>query len=281
MENKIVFIDVDGTLVDNTNSVPLSAQDACKAARKNGHKLILSTGRSKPEIYKDILDIGFDGIIGGGGSFIELEEEIIMHETFPAELIKELKDFFKHNHLEYYLETNDGLYPSDNFKASTTKMFAKLFKGEDAIPQDYSEAFDKFFNTMTEGKTGEIENGVNKICVYTENGEAIEEMNEKFKSDIRFVPYHNPIFGSFSGEVTLPDINKANSIQILIDHLNIPVENTIAIGDGINDIEMFDFCNISVAMGNSVDALKAVADIITEDVNNEGFKKAFLDLKLI
>lgn len=66
---KIIFIDVDGTLVDYDNVLPLSAVKAIRKARANGHKVYISTGRSRAEVYREIWDIGLDGMIGGDGRF--------------------------------------------------------------------------------------------------------------------------------------------------------------------------------------------------------------------
>ena len=52
--SKIIFIDVDGTLTNYENQIPPSAVDAIKAARANGHKIYLCTGRSRAEIYDSI-----------------------------------------------------------------------------------------------------------------------------------------------------------------------------------------------------------------------------------
>ena len=51
--SKILFIDVDGTLVDYDNNIPQSAVKAIKIARNNGHKVYICTGRSKSEVYQD------------------------------------------------------------------------------------------------------------------------------------------------------------------------------------------------------------------------------------
>lgn len=61
--SKIIFIDVDGTLVDYEGNVPASAVEAIRKARENGHRVYISTGRSKAEVYKEIWDIGLDGMI--------------------------------------------------------------------------------------------------------------------------------------------------------------------------------------------------------------------------
>lgn len=65
MNKKIIFLDVDGTLVDYENRLPDSAVDAIRKARKNGHRVYICTGRSKAEVYQNLWDIGLDGMIGG------------------------------------------------------------------------------------------------------------------------------------------------------------------------------------------------------------------------
>jgi len=65
--SKIVFLDVDGTLVDYENHLPDSAVIAIRAARANGHRVYICTGRSRAEVYPELWDIGFDGMIGGNG----------------------------------------------------------------------------------------------------------------------------------------------------------------------------------------------------------------------
>lgn len=51
---KIIFMDVDGTLINYENHIPQSAIDAIRKARKNGHKVYICTGRSEAEVYQDI-----------------------------------------------------------------------------------------------------------------------------------------------------------------------------------------------------------------------------------
>ena len=58
---KILFIDIDGTLVDYENNLPASAVEAVRAARNNGHKVYLCTGRPEGEIYQNIRDMGSGG----------------------------------------------------------------------------------------------------------------------------------------------------------------------------------------------------------------------------
>ena len=82
MTKKIIFFDVDGTLVDVRPSqeyIPASTVKAVQATRAKGNLCFLCTGRSKAEIFDHIMDVGFDGIIGaGGGSNLKLEIQIFI-----------------------------------------------------------------------------------------------------------------------------------------------------------------------------------------------------------
>lgn len=57
---KIIFMDVDGTLINYENHIPQSAIDAIRKARKNGHKVYICTGRSEAEVYQDIWEVSFN-----------------------------------------------------------------------------------------------------------------------------------------------------------------------------------------------------------------------------
>ena len=76
---KILFIDVDGTLVDYENHLPESAVRAIRAARAAGHRVYICTGRSRAEVYPPLWDIGLDGMIGGNGSYVEDHGVVVMH----------------------------------------------------------------------------------------------------------------------------------------------------------------------------------------------------------
>ena len=114
--SKIIFIDVDGTLVDYDNLLPSSAVEAIRKARANGHKVYISTGRSRAEVYQEIWDIGLDGMIGGNGSYVEDNGQVVMHQLLTPEQSRRIVDWLHDRKLEFYLESNNGLFASENFE---------------------------------------------------------------------------------------------------------------------------------------------------------------------
>ena len=91
--SKILLIDIDGTLVDYDNRLPASAVDAIRRARANGHRVYLCSGRSKAENKQEIWDIGIDGYIGGNGSYVESEGEVVLHQLITADQCRRIVDW--------------------------------------------------------------------------------------------------------------------------------------------------------------------------------------------
>ena len=103
MSGKIIFIDVDGTLVDYSGQLPESAVKAVREARANGHRVYISTGRSKAEVYQNIWDIGLDGMIGGNGSYVEDHGHVVLHRLITPEQCRRIVDWLHGRGLEFYL----------------------------------------------------------------------------------------------------------------------------------------------------------------------------------
>ena len=76
-------------------------------------------------------------------------------------------------------------------------------------------------------------------------------------------------------------MNKATGITHYVKYMGGDMKDTIAFGDGPNDTEMLSSVELSVAMGNSSDDLKALADVVTDDVREDGLKNAFRKLGII
>lgn len=87
---KIIFIDVDGTLLNYENKLPESATKAIRQARANGHRVYICTGRSEAEVYDYIWDIGLDGMIGGNGSYVKDHDTVVMHQLITKEECKHI-----------------------------------------------------------------------------------------------------------------------------------------------------------------------------------------------
>lgn len=275
---KIIFIDVDGTLVNYEGVLPESATDAIRKARKSGHRVYISTGRSKAEVYQNIWDIGLDGMIGGNGSYVEDNGTVVLHQLITRDQCVRIVDWLHGRGLEFYLESNNGLFASEHFET----------EGESVI-QEYSRR--KGYNgsgAMTIRKAfpemifdGELyRDDLNKVSYILKSYQDFLDTKEQFP-DLENNTWGGAGETALFGDLGVKNITKANAIQKLLDHLGADIKDTIAIGDAKIDIPMLEYCSYGVAMGSGGDEIKAMADYITDDVDADGLYKAFVHLGLI
>lgn len=275
---KIIFIDVDGTLVDYENHLPESAVKAIRQARKNGHKVYICTGRSKAEVYPPLWEIGLDGMIGGNGSYVESEGVVVMHQLITLEQCKHIVDWLHERKLEFYLESNNGLFASEHFEEEgepVIQEYSKRKGKENAEKITVREVFpDMIFG-------GELyRDDVNKVSFilrsYQDHLDSIQEF-----PDLQPGTWGGKGEIALFGDLGVKDITKAHAIDQLLNYLGAKREDTIAFGDAKVDIPMLEYCHIGVAMGSGGDEIKAMADYITDDVDQDGLYHAFVHFGLI
>ncbi|MCT4783396.1 MULTISPECIES: Cof-type HAD-IIB family hydrolase [Exiguobacterium] len=276
---KIIFLDVDGTLVDEHGNIPESAKEAVQKARQNGHLVFLSTGRSKAELFPDILDVGFDGIIGAAGGYIELEEDILFHQHVSTEDLTHLVSFFTEHGIDFYLESNDGLYAGGNAKARIAQLIEDLMTSNPEASATIERGLKPFHDAMKEG-VDLVRPNVNKIS-FLGSSIPLNVIQSEFASRFTVIPSTVAVFGANSGELSIPGINKATAIATLLEHLGLERSQTFAYGDGLNDIEMLEYVEIGVAMGNAKPEVKRVADDVTDACEADGLANSFEKYGLI
>ena len=276
--NKIIFIDVDGTLVDYDNVLPSSAVEAIRKARANGHKVYISTGRSRAEVYQEIWDIGLDGMIGGNGSYVEDNGQVVMHQLLTAEQSHRIVDWLHERKLEFYLESNNGLFASENFETRGEPVMQEYSarKGQDnAAKMTVRQAFPE----MIFG--GELyRDDLNKVSFILESYEDFLAAKEAFP-DLQAGTWGGVGETALFGDLGVKGITKAHAIDALLQHIGGKIEDTIAFGDAKIDIPMFEYCAVGVAMGNGGEEIKAIADFVTDAVAADGLAHAFQRLGLI
>lgn len=277
---KIIFLDVDGTIVDYDNHIPDSAREAIRKARENGHLVYVCTGRSKAEMPDDIWNIGFDGMIGGNGSYVEHKGQILLHQLIPYETAKRVVDWLEARGLEFYLESNNGLFASRNFRevARPTLRTYALGKGASEDQVLHMEAEDALHGLIYDGDL--YRDDLNKISFILHSYQDHLDSKEAFP-ELKAGTWGGRGEEVLFGDLGVKDINKAYAVDLILDHLDADRANTIAVGDAKVDIPMLQACQIGVAMGNGGPEILAVADLITDDVGQDGLYKAFEKLNLL
>ena len=277
---KMIFLDVDGTLVDYHNRIPDSAIAAIRKARENGHLVYVCTGRSRAEMQPELWDIGLDGMIGGNGSYVEHHGQVIMHQLISKEDTKAVVDWLHERGLEFYLESNNGLFASENFRerARETMRIYAMNKGKTAEEVAHQETEDVLHGIVYDGEL--YRDDLNKISF------VLDSYQDHLDSKAAFPQLVANTWGgrgetALFGDLGVKDINKAHAIDVLLEHLGAKKEDTIAFGDAKIDISMLEYCEIGVSMGNGGPEILAMADMVTDDVEHDGLYNAFQKLGLL
>ncbi len=275
---KIIFLDVDGTLVNYECQLPDSAVAAIRQARKNGHRIYICTGRSKAEVYENLWDIGLDGMIGGNGSYVEDHGTVVMHQLITMEQCRRIVDWLHSRKLEFYLESNNGLFASEHFEDKALDS-VREYSRRKGKPDADKMSVRSIFPEMIFG--GELyRDDLNKVSYLLNDYQDYLDTKEQFP-DMENGTWGGAGETALFGDLGVKGITKANAIDHLLAYLGAKWEDTIAFGDAKIDIPMLEYCAVGVAMGSGGEEIKAMADYVTDGVDDDGLYKAFVHLKLI
>ncbi len=263
----VVFLDVDGTIAPLDAPIPQSAIDAIRIARQNGHKVFLCTGRSRAELQPNVMAIGFDGMVGCAGAFVDREGEQLFSAKLDDSSVAEIIEYFDRKHIHGFFQTPAVTYA----RKASLDLFATLTKTDG----------DGFVIPGIVAKENLFEcHDVTKIF-FISNDTPVKEIRKHFAN--RFMVIHNTIGleEELSGELSQLGITKATGMEVVLKHYQLDRTHSIAVGDGYNDLEMIEYAGVGIAMGNAVDSLKQLADYVTDDIHVDGLAKAFKHMHLI
>ena len=279
--HKIIFTDIDGTVCDYENRIPASCKEAIRLAKENGHRIYMVTGRSKAENKKEIWDLGFNGMIGGNGAYIEDGDTIVYHKRLSKEETRKIVDWCEKRGLGYFEESNNGLFGSKRFfEEDGAAALRAYMKGKGT---DDSMMSDEEVLALLHGLVrcdDPYRDDVNKISFVLRSHEDLAEAEKEF-GELKVGSWGGMGQEALFGDVGITGSDKAEAIRILLDYLNEDIGNTIALGDADVDIPMLKYCHIGIAMGSGSQGIREAADYVTDDVDKDGFHKAFRYFGLI
>lgn len=265
MEKNLIFVDIDGTLITEDQMIPDSAIKAINLASKRNNDVFIATGRSISEIDKNFRKINFKGYICGSGTYIEINNQIHRNICFKKNQIDFLISYFSKINVEFYMETKNGVYLSENFLSTVEKLWFQ--RTSTILPLKF-----KLFLTKNKNKTVPKE-AVNKVSFISENMD-FNQIISHLKYD--FEIYRNTVyqFGDYSGELAPKGHTKATAIDYIKTLYRGPIK-TYAYGNGDNDVVMFQSVDHAVAIADSKDYVITHANEVTEKPENNGIYLSF------
>lgn len=277
--SKYIFLDADGTLFHHEGYIPKSAIEACIQAQKNGHKIILCTGRQRIEIFGDMLKINYDAIIAGSGATIECEQKIIQENCFTKEESTFLAKYLLDHNIPADFESSHAIYATQETKDLMLKMVEKQCQGKS------KEEKERHGLTILTSQITVVEHpedySFNKVSVIDNGKMKYVKIQADLSNRFDVIPATFAPLGKESGEIGSYHITKATGMDCVLAYFHANAKDTIAIGDGHNDLSMFEKAHYSIAMGNACDEVKEKADDITSTLENDGIYNAFKKMQLI
>ncbi len=258
LDKKIISIDLDGTLLNEEKTVPESTKEYFRELRKQGHIIIINTGRYYA-VAMDVLGkldyIDYVACSAGGLIYDVKKQKTEIYSEFSYDIVKEIfHRTQKYNIKSLNIATDKSIY-----------------------------TYDKMFKLLTECRENTIRYNTieklleNKICVthmyinlntYNDTVKYLNENNNLEGYNMYIMKESNN--DECWIEIRKNNIDKYSIISKISRVHDISEKNTISFGDSINDLEMIQNAGIGVAMGNAVEEIKQNANSITISNNEKG-----------
>lgn len=258
---KSLFLDIDGTLVSlQTHDIPASTIDALTRAKRNGVKVFISTGRP-PMIITNLGAIShlIDGYITTNGAYCYVGEHTVCVNAIDPHDVKAIRrDADEHDYTCLVIGQHDlALY-------NPKPIFQEVFGDELKVQNiDLEKPAEPLFEQP--------------VLQFTPFFPETHEASLMSKMPHCVSGRWHPAFT----DITSIAADKGNGLQAMAEHLGLNLSETMAFGDGGNDLAIIKKAGIGVAMGNSKEGLKVAADYVTTSVDDDGIANALAHFKLI
>ncbi len=251
MSKKYFFFDIDGTLTKSQSdrTIPKETLATLEALRAAGHFVAIATGRAHCMARFAMEATGITNVVCDGGHGFCLDGQLI--EIKPMDREKSIaicKEALAKN-LPFAVVDGDSLdllAPNTNFDELMDMSDSGMtYHVLEDFSLDRIQKFHKIFFALTKQ----------------------EETILETRHLLPYMRYHDQAF-------VFEPADKYEGIMRIMDYLQAPLEDVVVFGDGKNDLDMFRKAPMSIAMGNAIDELKAMATYVTDRSDNDGIGKA-------
>ena len=271
MEQKIIFLDIDGTLTEpGHNEPPESAIWAVKKAQEEGNYVVLCTGRNYA-MLSPLLSYGVDGVVASSGGYIECQGEVVYDCPMTEQQQQSVLGVLEENGVYRTVECMEGSYTDEGFKDF---LRSHVGEGSNSELLRWREQIEASLNIlpMKEYKG----QPVYKVVVMSPSMGQLEQPQKLLAEDFAFCIQDGDMGGFINGEVVNRKFDKGKAVERVCRYFGLPVQNSVAIGDSMNDREMLEAAGLSICMENGSEGLKKLADDICPSVKENGIREAFL-----
>ncbi|HIS28233.1 MAG TPA: Cof-type HAD-IIB family hydrolase [Candidatus Avamphibacillus intestinigallinarum] len=257
MSKQIVFFDIDNTLLNSKKELPRSTREAIQQLKKNDIEVAFATGRP-PFMFNELRkELNIENYISYSGQYVVMNDEVIYKNTIDEDEVSRLWNIAMKKEVPM-------IFMDETKMNATVPNHPFIKSGLSKLQFEYPEVnLEKIINR-----------NIYQALLFCEENEEDTLRCEQGRS--RIIRWHK-----YTCDVLPGNGHKAVGIKKFLEASGIAPENSFGFGDGLNDIEMLQAVGYGVAMENGVEPLKAVADYVTNTVDEDGVLHALRKLELI
>ncbi|WP_341735091.1 Cof-type HAD-IIB family hydrolase [Microcoleus sp. EPA2] len=262
---KLLVVDIDGTIAGKSNNIREAVKQAIFAAQSRGVQVAVATGRMYRSALRFHRDIGSTlPLISYQGAWIQdpASQKMLRHQPLSKQTALELLEHFQEPHLRSLLSVN--FYINDQLYVPEITAATRLYAQRSGIQPI----------AITDLRR-DIPGEPTKVLALCENPGVLDGLLSSMRE--RYTPAELYLTRSVATffEATHPLVNKGAAVQYIAEELlGLQPENVMAIGDNFNDVEMISYAGVGVAMGNAPSEVKAGANWVAPDVEEDGVAAA-------
>ena len=260
-EYRLIALDIDGTLLNSKLEVTPATRAAIRRAAEAGRHVAISTGRCLSEIrdvVRDIPEIRYMVCENGSCVYDYKDDHTIRVLPVPAQEVRYILETLKHERAVIQVFSENQSYFNERSEDFVDNCHMGVYR--DTFRR--SAVFDvKLFDRYNEAPFR-----IEKINIYFETTKALARVWRMLESR----PLKVTMSFGYMLEIVSEQADKGWGLRELCGHLNVPVEASIAVGDGLNDVEILRAAGFSAAMGNACPEAKAAAHIVAPDCDHDG-----------
>lgn len=273
MKEKLIFLDIDGTLTPaGSNVPPESALKAIRAAQAKGHKVLLCTGRNLAMLSR-LLKYGFDGVVASAGGYVEFGGQVI----YDCPMSNRQRDIalqtLHESGVFCTIEAKDATYGD----ADLGDFLSQSQGGNSEIQRWRAALAGELGIQPMENYDGRP---IYKVVFMYREDSQLDKARAALEEEFLFCCQTVTKPACLNGELINRKFDKGKGIQRLCAHLGVDIRDTFGFGDSMNDLEMVQTVGVSVVMENGNEQLKALADYVCPRVEEDGLAKAFAKYQL-
>ena len=273
MNQKLIFLDIDGTLTPaGSNVPPESAMRAIRAAQAAGHRVFLCTGRN-PDMLAPVLALGFEGAVAAAGGYVFAGDRVLFDCPMPDGDRDRMLRLLKEQGVFRTIEAVDATFGDEDlgdFLAQAGEGNSELVRWRKALAEQLNiRPMARF-----DGRP------IYKVVFMCTRAEQLQPARDAFERDYHFVVQDVAAHHCLNGEIINRKFDKGRGVRVVAEAFGVDIADTIGFGDSMNDLEMIQTVGTSVCMDNGSPQLKAVSDLVCPAVEDDGLAWAFEKLGL-